>query len=148
MNPQTPLPYRIAARLELDCIARTAVLLAQHRIQPRQDHSGLQLYFANGTSALVYQETVVDSGMSEDPCVLIVEFRLRGMRGWLHTIFRWESMLNTPLARCSRLGDHFAQHGYVFVGQNLRGTYSSDGQYGGWLSNARQEADDGCDTVE
>ncbi len=52
------------------------------------------------------------------------------------------------LARCSRLGDHFAQHGYVFIGQNLRGTYSSDGQYGGWLSNARQEADDGYDTVE
>ncbi len=97
MNPQTPLPYRIAARSELDCIARTAVLLVQHRIHLRQDHSGLQLHFANGTSAPVYQETVVDSGTAEDPCVLIVEFRLRGMHGWLHTIFRWESMLNTPL---------------------------------------------------
>ena len=33
----------------------------------------------------------------EDPCVLVVEFRLRAVRGWAHAAFRWESLLNTPL---------------------------------------------------
>jgi len=26
-----------------------------------------------------------------------VEFRLRAVRGWGHAVFRWESLLNTPL---------------------------------------------------
>jgi hypothetical protein len=45
---------------------------------------------------LVYRETVVD-GAPEDPCALVVEFRLRVVRGWGHAIFRWESLFNTPL---------------------------------------------------
>ena len=32
-----------------------------------------------------------------DPCVLVVEFRLRLVRGRGHALFRWESLLNTPL---------------------------------------------------
>ena len=32
-----------------------------------------------------------------DPCVLLVEFRLRFVRGFGHVLFRWESWLNTPL---------------------------------------------------
>jgi hypothetical protein len=57
----------------------------------------MRLSFADGTSARVYRETVVDRGPSVDPCVLVVEFRLRFVRGWSHTLFRWESLLNTPL---------------------------------------------------
>ena len=34
---------------------------------------------------------------STDPCVLVVAFRLRAVRGRGHTVFRWESLLNTPL---------------------------------------------------
>jgi hypothetical protein len=45
----------------------------------------------------VYRETVVGRGATEDPCVLVVEFRLRVVRGWGHSAFRWESLLNTPL---------------------------------------------------
>jgi hypothetical protein len=45
----------------------------------------------------VYRETVVDRGVTKDPCVLVVEFRLRAVRGWGHAVFRWESLLNTPL---------------------------------------------------
>jgi hypothetical protein len=56
----------------------------------------MRLRFADGTSARVYRETVVD-GTTEDPCVLLVEFRLRAVRGWGHALFRWESLLNTPL---------------------------------------------------
>jgi hypothetical protein len=55
------------------------------------------LRFADGTSARVYRETVVGRGATEDPCVLVVEFRLRAVRGWAHAAFRWESLLNTPL---------------------------------------------------
>lgn len=59
----------------------------------------MRLRFANGTSARVYRETVVDD-TPKDPCALVVEFRLwewavRGRR--THTLFRWESLLNTPL---------------------------------------------------
>jgi hypothetical protein len=79
------------------CVASTVSLLARRRIHLPSAHLGMRLRFANGTSARVYRETVVDRAPTKDPCVLIVEFRLRGMRGWLHTIFRWESLLNTPL---------------------------------------------------
>jgi hypothetical protein len=58
---------------------------------------GRQLRFADGTSARVYRETVVRRGATEDPCVLVVEFRLRTVRGRAHAAFRLESLLNTPL---------------------------------------------------
>ncbi len=57
----------------------------------------MRLRFADGTSAAVYRETAVERGRTEDPCVLVVEFRLRGVRGRGHALFRWESLLNTPL---------------------------------------------------
>jgi hypothetical protein len=45
----------------------------------------------------VYRETVVDRDATADPCVLVVEFRLRAVRGRGHAAFRRESLLNTPL---------------------------------------------------
>jgi hypothetical protein len=45
----------------------------------------------------VYRETVVDRDATRDPCVLVVGFRLRAVRGWGHAVFRWESLLNAPL---------------------------------------------------
>jgi hypothetical protein len=45
----------------------------------------------------VYRETVVDRLPATDPCVLVVAFRLRGVRGRGHALFRWESWFNTPL---------------------------------------------------
>jgi hypothetical protein len=55
------------------------------------------LRFADGTSARVYRETVAERGATLDPCVLVVEFRLRAVRGRGHAAFRMESLLNTPL---------------------------------------------------
>jgi hypothetical protein len=52
--------------------------------------------FADGTAARVYRETVLP-GTTADPCVLIVSFRLRLVRGRAHAWFRAESILNTPL---------------------------------------------------
>jgi hypothetical protein len=97
MNEQTPLPYGVAARAEARCVLRTVKLLAQRRIHQPSQHVGRSLRFADGTSARVYRETVVDDGVAQDPCVLLVEFRLRLLRGRGHTLFRWESELNTPL---------------------------------------------------
>jgi hypothetical protein len=44
----------------------------------------------------VYRETVADT-RPDDPCVLVVAFRLRRVRGRGHALFRLESILNTPL---------------------------------------------------
>jgi hypothetical protein len=97
MNEQTPLPGRVAARAVLHCVSSTAQLLVHRRLHVPREHVGRRLQFADGTSARVYRETVVDRGPSDDPCVLLVEFRLRFVRGCGHTLFRWESLLNTPL---------------------------------------------------
>jgi hypothetical protein len=61
------------------------------------EHVGTELHFADGTSARVYRETVVDRPAPLDPCVLVVEFRLRAVRGRGHAVFRAVSLLNTPL---------------------------------------------------
>lgn len=99
MNEQRPLPYRIAVWELAKCVANTVKLLAQRRIHLPKDHVGMRLRFADGTSARVYRETVVEhAGAPKDPCVLVVEFRLRLIHGtWAHALFRWESLFNTPL---------------------------------------------------
>jgi hypothetical protein len=57
----------------------------------------MRVELPDGRVAPVYRETTVDRGPTIDPCALVVEFRLRFVRDWGHTLFRWESLLNTPL---------------------------------------------------
>ena len=57
----------------------------------------MTLRFADTTSARVFRETVVDCDPPEDPCLLVVEFRLQVHRGRWHSLFLWECILNTPL---------------------------------------------------
>src|SRR4249920_2603623 len=92
-----PLPYLTALRAVARCSASTARLLRQHRLRLPARWVGTHLRFADGTSARVYRETVADRGTTLDPCVLVVEFRLRAVRGLGHAAFRRESLLNTPL---------------------------------------------------
>src|SRR6185295_15126425 len=92
-----PLPYLTALRAVARCSASTARLLRQHRLRLPARWVGTQLRFAGGTSARVYRETVADRGATLDPCVLVVGFRLRAVRGLGHAAFRRESLLNTPL---------------------------------------------------
>jgi hypothetical protein len=92
-----PLAYPAAVRALAGCFASTVRLLRQRRMHLPRDRAGMRLRFADGTSGRVYRETVVDRGPTLDPCVLIVEFRLRAVRGRGHAAFRLESMLNTPL---------------------------------------------------
>ena len=94
---QAPLPVGTAAVAVARCAATTATLLAGRRIHLPRGRVGLRLRFADGTSSSVYRETVVDRPAPADPCVLVVSFRLRAVRGYGHALFRWESLLNTPL---------------------------------------------------
>ena len=94
---QPPLAYPAAVRALAACVAETARLLWQQRMHLPSQRVGMRLRFADRTSARVYRETVVDRGATADPCVLVVEFRLRAVRGRGHAAFRWESLLNTPL---------------------------------------------------
>jgi len=125
MNGQAPLPYRTAFREVAGCVFRTAQLLARRRVHLRSEHVGQRLRFADGTSARVYRETVIDNGDCQDPCVLVVEFRLRFVRGRGHAAFRWESLLNTPLfvgfpGFCTKLWLAHDEHGVY------RGLYQWD----------------------
>jgi hypothetical protein len=45
----------------------------------------------------VYRVTAADTPAVGAPCVLVVGFRLRGVRGFGHALFRADSVLNTPL---------------------------------------------------
>lgn len=97
ITERPPLVYPAALRALIGCIASTARLLWQRRVHLPAGHVGMRLRFADGTSARVYRETIVDRGDTHDPCVLLVEFRLRAVHGWGHAAFRMESLLNTPL---------------------------------------------------
>lgn len=93
---QQPLPRRAAWRAVLRCVVTTAGMLRRREVhQPRQ-RVGLALHFSDGTTGRVYRETAVDAS-PVDPCVLVVSFRLRLVRGRAHPAFRIESLLNTPL---------------------------------------------------
>jgi hypothetical protein len=71
--------------------------LAQRRVHQPPEHIGRRLGFADGNQGMVYRETVVDRAPAAEPCVLVVAFQLYGVRGRGHALFRWESLLNTPL---------------------------------------------------
>jgi hypothetical protein len=97
MNEQAPLPYRNAMAETIRCIAATTALFAHRRLRHPPARVGTLLRFADGTSAPVYRETAVRDREPHDPCVLIVAFRLRLVRGRGHALFRAESWLNIPL---------------------------------------------------
>ena len=97
ITEQPPLAYRAALWAVTGCAASTARLLRRRRLHLPAGHVGMRLRFADGTSARVYRETIVDRGATADPCVLVVGFRLRAVRGRGHAVFRAESLLNTPL---------------------------------------------------
>jgi hypothetical protein len=79
------------------CAVTCGWLLLRHRTHLPRQHLGMRLRFADGTSARVYRETIVDQASVDDPCLLVVKFRLRFVHGRAHALFRWESLLNTVL---------------------------------------------------
>lgn len=96
LNDQTPADISEAVGSVLSSVIRAAALLWSGRIHLQKGHLQEQILFADGTSAPIFRETTVDR-RPEVPCVLVVRFRLRWVRGRGHWIFRRESVLNTPL---------------------------------------------------
>lgn len=96
-DDQTPLPAITAWRAVVRCIASSFGLLARRRVHHPREHVGSRLWFEDGTSARVYRETVLERPPADQPCVLVVAFRLRAVRGRGHALFRAESWLNIPL---------------------------------------------------
>ena len=77
VNDQRPLPRGAAARAVMRCVVDTVRLLAHRSSHLPKEHVGLRLRFADGTSARVFRETVVDRPPPDQPCLLVVAFRLR-----------------------------------------------------------------------
>jgi hypothetical protein len=94
--PQSPLPFAVAWTAVARCVGASALLLARGRVDRPHAAVGRRVTFTDGSTARIYRETVVDRAVDE-PCVLVVEFRLRGVRGRGHRLFERESLLNTPL---------------------------------------------------
>jgi hypothetical protein len=94
--PQSPLPRTTAWRAVGRCVATSAGMLARREVQQPHDNLGRVIRFADASQGRVYRETVVELDPS-DPCFLAVSFRLAWVRGRGHKLFRWESLLNTPL---------------------------------------------------
>lgn len=97
MTHPGPLPQRVAWRAVAACFAKTVTMLAQRHVAHPQENVGRVIRFADGTAGRVYRETIAYRGPTRDPCVLIVSFRLRGVRGAGHRLFEKESILNTVL---------------------------------------------------
>lgn len=92
-----PLPQPTAWRAVARCFGVSVVMLARQRVHMPRGRVGMRLRFADGGEGRVYYETVTDRPAPADPCVLVVMFRLRGVHGFAHRLFRAESVLNTPL---------------------------------------------------
>jgi hypothetical protein len=97
VNAQEPLPRVVAARAVARCVLVTVRLLASRQTHLVEARVGQRLRFADATLARVFRETVVDHTPPEDPSLLVVEFRLRLLRGRWQRLFLWECILNTPL---------------------------------------------------
>lgn len=97
ITDRPPLPYPATVTALARCVVSTVRLLVRRETHLRRVQVGMRLRFADGTSARVYRETVVDQPATRDPCVLAVEFKLRAVHGWGHAAFRCESLFNTPL---------------------------------------------------
>ena len=92
-----PTPRGRAWRAVARCLGTSLVMLARREVHFPRGNVGRVLHFADGSTARVYRETTVDHGRVADPCVLVVAFKLRLVRGAMHSAFEAESLLNTPL---------------------------------------------------
>lgn len=97
IQEQCPAPTRVAVASVTRCVAVTGGMVLRGRLRMPGAWVGTRFHFADGTSAPVYRETTAVHAPADDPCVLVVGFRLRWVRGRGHAVFRWTSIVNTPL---------------------------------------------------
>ncbi len=91
-----PLRRMAGLRAVGRCVAVSVAMLVRRQVHQPRTNVGRVIRFADGTTGRVYRETVVHRPPRE-PCVLVISFRLRGVRARGHALFRMESILNTPL---------------------------------------------------
>lgn len=91
-----PAPRAQAWLAVARCVAASGAMLVRRQVHLPKHNVGRVLRFADGSTARVYRETSVDRRTAE-PCVLVVAFTLRLVRGRAHRLFEAESLLNTPL---------------------------------------------------
>jgi hypothetical protein len=91
-----PLPLHTAWSSVARCVIVSFAMLLRRKVHLPRGNVGRVIRFADGTQGRVYRETVTGR-TARDPCFLVVSFRLVGVRGRGHALFRWESVLNTPL---------------------------------------------------
>lgn len=122
-----PLPRGSAFVGVLRSIVTFGALLLRRHVRLSRFMVGRELRFADGSQGRVYRETLVEGRPpAQDPCLLVVAFRLRRVRGRAHALFEAESILNTPLfvgfpGFVSKLWLAHDQHGVY------RGVYEWDG---------------------
>ena len=71
-DPLPPLPVESAARAVLRCVGAAAVLLFRRRIRLPRRRLGRRVHFADGTTGVVYRETIADGVAALEPCTLLV----------------------------------------------------------------------------
>ena len=96
-SDEGPAPRAEAWRAVVRATGRGFAMLARRQVHIPKENVGRILQFADGSTSRVYRETVVDGGVPAEPCVLVVAFKLRLVRGSAHRLFEAESVLNTPL---------------------------------------------------
>jgi hypothetical protein len=80
------------------CVRAWRGLVARGQLRSPKDYVGTHLHFRDGTTSLVFRETVRRAPTLE-PAVLVIQFRLAalGSNRWAHAAFRRECVLHTPL---------------------------------------------------
>jgi hypothetical protein len=97
MTNPGPLPRTAAWWAVARCFTRTLLMLARRELHLPRENVGRIIRFADGTSGRVYRETRVDRPVPQNPCILVVSFRLRRVHGRGHKAFEVESLCNTVL---------------------------------------------------
>ena len=75
-----PRPLRAALPALARSVLVSAGLLLRGRIHHPRGSVGTRVRFPGGTTSWVYRETVVERSPAAEPCLLVVAFRLRGVR--------------------------------------------------------------------
>jgi hypothetical protein len=96
-----PGTSHISARVGIARVIRSIIVctlfLMRGRLHQPSRYVGGALWFANGTRARIFRETVVDRQRPTAPAVLVVEFRLRVAHERTHLLLQRLSVLATPL---------------------------------------------------
>lgn len=80
------------------CVRVWGRLVAHGRLRSPKEYVGTPLHFRDGTTSVVFRETVRRAPTLES-ALLVIQFRLAalGSNRWAHAAFRRECVLHTPL---------------------------------------------------